>query len=228
MVDDIVGKTFNNLYVKSVTNKYNSYGRRLYLCKCLICGKERLATKANLKRGEVKDCGNHHKYHDITGKIYGNLKVIRVAENQEGHTGTDKSKIWECKCLICGNTCYYSYYQLNSGKYNSCGCKKKNAAKSLTQYRTNPALINSRKIPSTNTSGVMGVSFDKARGKWAANIAFQGTLYRLGRFDRKEDAITARKKAEENLFDNFLDWYREEHPEQWKRIKENERKKQKQ
>jgi len=47
-----------------------------------------------------------------------------------------------------------------------------------------------------NKSGKTGVSFDKSRNKWASNIKVDGVLYRLGRFDKIEDAINARIDAE--------------------------------
>ena len=53
----IIGQTYNSLTVLSYTDQRNSYGRGLYLCRCLLCGGERLATRANLLRGEIKDCG---------------------------------------------------------------------------------------------------------------------------------------------------------------------------
>lgn len=48
-----------------------------------------------------------------------------------------------------------------------------------------------------NSSGVIGVSFDKLRGKWTSYIN-NGNKKRvsLGRFDSFEDAVKARKKAE--------------------------------
>lgn len=49
--------------------------------------------------------------------------------------------------------------------------------------------------PRNNASGVAGVSWDKAREKWAAQIGQQRKRF-LGRFDHKQDAIAARKKAE--------------------------------
>jgi len=51
-------------------------------------------------------------------------------------------------------------------------------------------------MPSTNTSGVVGVSFDKSRNKWLATITLSNRAKNLGRFDNKNDAITARKNAE--------------------------------
>ena len=58
-----------------------------------------------------------------------------------------------------------------------------------------------------NKSGVVGVNWDKSRGKWQASIRFKGYKYNLGRFDDIQDAIDARKEAGKNIFGNFLIWY---------------------
>lgn len=60
------------------------------------------------------------------------------------------------------------------------------------------------KIPSNNTSGVRGVSQTK-NGKWVSYITLRRKRYTLGTFKNKEDAIRARKKAEEELFDPILE-----------------------
>lgn len=52
-------------------------------------------------------------------------------------------------------------------------------------------------VRSNNTSGVPGVS--RKRDKWIAKITYKKVSYRLGCFADKEDAITARKKAEADL-----------------------------
>ena len=54
-------------------------------------------------------------------------------------------------------------------------------------------------IPSTNTSGIMGVSWHKASGKWGASINTNKKHIHLGVFARKADAAKARKDAEEKL-----------------------------
>ena len=46
-----------------------------------------------------------------------------------------------------------------------------------------------------NTSGVCGVSWNKARGKWLAHIKIDGRLKNIGLFDRLEDAAVARAEA---------------------------------
>lgn len=47
------------------------------------------------------------------------------------------------------------------------------------------------KRPKTNTSGVKGVRFHEATGKWIARIKVDGASRHIGLFDDKEDAIRA-------------------------------------
>lgn len=49
-------------------------------------------------------------------------------------------------------------------------------------------------------SGVNGVYFDKDRGKWAAQIRYNGNRYNLGRYLDKNDAIVARLSAEKQYY----------------------------
>lgn len=63
--------------------------------------------------------------------------------------------------------------------------------------------MQNRSVPKNNTSGVIGVSWDKQREKWCARIRINGTQRTLGRFDNKEDAIIARLKAEQQYFGEF-------------------------
>lgn len=51
-------------------------------------------------------------------------------------------------------------------------------------------------LPKNNTSGVIGVSFNKRRGKWFAQIRSNKKKYYLGLFDSFLDAVKARKEAE--------------------------------
>lgn len=56
------------------------------------------------------------------------------------------------------------------------------------------------KIHSSNTSGVSGVSYNKSHRKWYSWISHKGIRYNLGFFDNFEDAVLARKKAEQELY----------------------------
>lgn len=55
---------------------------------------------------------------------------------------------------------------------------------------------NRQKIQASNTSGHTGVTWDKRRGKWYAQINIGGTNIYLGRFTNLDDAIAARKAGE--------------------------------
>ena len=59
------------------------------------------------------------------------------------------------------------------------------------------------KIRNNNTSGVVGVEFDKRRNRWVASIKYCKKEYYLGSFKNKEDAITARKSKEKELFGEY-------------------------
>ena len=53
-----------------------------------------------------------------------------------------------------------------------------------------------RKTPCTNTSGVMGVSWDAANSKWQAAIWVDGKSIKLGRHKNFGEACAARKAGE--------------------------------
>lgn len=68
----------------------------------------------------------------------------------------------------------------------------------------------SGKTRTTNTSGVTGVSFKKSTDRWIAYIKYKGKLIQLGSFKEKNEAIQARKEAEEILFKPILEKYGKE------------------
>lgn len=206
----IIGMTFNNLKVDKITNEYNSYNRRLYECTCLICGNKRLATKQNLQRNEIKDCGKHNPYNDISGQKFGKLTAMYVTD-KKSHT-KNRCKVWHCKCE-CGKECNALYDRLVSGSVTSCGCVRSEHLKSLYKDGTAPCKLDGTKIRETNTSGVTGVYYDKSRGKWTAEIMFKKKKYYLGRFEKKEDAVKARKQAEEKYFGEYLKSIKEQEQE---------------
>jgi len=51
-------------------------------------------------------------------------------------------------------------------------------------------------MPKTNTSGVMGVHWDKRREKWMAYMRQNGKRKHLGHYDDFDIAVSARKNAE--------------------------------
>ena len=63
-------------------------------------------------------------------------------------------------------------------------------------------MANCRK-PSTNRSGLKGVSWDAINQRWRASISVRGKSINLGRFSTKRLAHTAYLKAAQNAFAEF-------------------------
>ena len=54
-----------------------------------------------------------------------------------------------------------------------------------------------------NTSGVVGVYFKKTTNRWFASITVNYSTIHLGYFDTFEQAVAARKRAEDKYFGEF-------------------------
>lgn len=55
--------------------------------------------------------------------------------------------------------------------------------------------LNSKNNRKNNTSGFIGVSYDRSRRKWSASITINYKKIHLGRFHYKKDAVKARREA---------------------------------
>lgn len=148
------------------------------------------------------------KYIDITGNRYNKLVAIKNV----GSSKTYKCALWECSC-DCGNTVIVPSSRLKNGDIKSCGCfRKEYQKKDLKNNReknlingTNVAIINSLKVNKNSKSGHKGVC--RAKGKWYAYISIKKQTYSLGYFDKIEDAIKARREAEEKFFKPIIEKY---------------------
>lgn len=60
-----------------------------------------------------------------------------------------------------------------------------------------------RGLQSNNTSGYSGVDWAKREQQWRARIKVNGKEIHLGYFNKLEDAINAKKQAEEKYFKEF-------------------------
>lgn len=61
-----------------------------------------------------------------------------------------------------------------------------------------------------NTSGFKGINYIPSSNKWLARISYGGRKIHLGRFKTLQEAITARAKAEKDLYGRFSGSYIEE------------------
>lgn len=207
---DLTGRRFGALVVIEWTEE-KSCGHALWRCRC-DCGQELKVRSDALCSGNTKSCGCAKRecagsnVRDITGMRFGSLVADYPLTMRRG-----RRVQWHCRC-DCGKEAVYTANELIYCGVRSCGCGK--------QYNLPTALHDvggtcveqpeSRKLRSDNTSGCTGVSREK--NGWRAQIKFQGKCYFLGLFDEYEDAVTARKRAEEFYFANFLRWYYSTHP----------------
>lgn len=68
---------------------------------------------------------------------------------------------------------------------------------------TNQQNCRNRSLQWNNTSGVSGVNFSEEIGKWIARIYDKGNSIYLGSFSNFDEAVRARKKAEEKYYQQY-------------------------
>lgn len=127
-----------------------------------------------------------------------------------------------CKC-DCGNikSIQKKFITRQKSATKSCGCYRKEISsiggkKTITKnseeqintnkkFNTNFQIIRTDEPPKNNTSGHKGVAFDKSRNKYMAYINVHDKRIYLGRYETIEDAIKARKQAEEKHYKPLLE-----------------------
>lgn len=215
-----IGTTIGNFKILDLKRE----NRRTYFyIECLLCANKKWMRADSILAGRFESCGCYNKEHnlkkavDIKNQTFGRLTAIKETKERDKNNG---AVIWECKCS-CGNIVYVSAGSLTRNMTRSCGCLgRENSVKNgkavgkyiKENFCINGTNINNLKMKRNvkNTSGIKGVGFSTERNKWVAQIRFKGKNYYLGRFDDIKDAIEIRKRAEEELFGSFLEWYEKE------------------
>jgi hypothetical protein len=82
---------------------------------------------------------------------------------------------------------------------NECDNRKSNL-RVCTQSQN---LMNYVEKPSNNTSGHIGVCWDKSTNKWIAHLAIMRKHKSLGYYDNFEDAVEARRQGELKYYGNY-------------------------
>lgn len=154
------------------------------------------------------------KVKDITGQRFGRLVVI----SDTGKRYKNGITLWLCKC-DCGNEIIVGKNSLMQGYQISCGCKLRENGIKLAEAGmafdkkhnfkdgTKLNLITNDITYKSNTSGTRGVHFDKKRQVWVAKLMLRGEYVMIEHFINKQDAINARKEAEEKYFKPILEKY---------------------
>ena len=189
-IKDITGRKFGKLTALFALNEVRGSS---YMWHCVCeCGNELDVRLSSLTSGNTTSCGCQRreklkgKARDISGETFGLLTAIAPTDKRE-----NGSVVWSCRCK-CGNNAEVPLIRLTSGNVKSCGCLKKNR---MNRNQDKEKISELRK---DNKSGHKGVC-QKRNGKWIAYIMKKGHRYYLGSYDNKDDAVTARIKAEKEL-----------------------------
>lgn len=143
---------------------------------------------------------------DLTGKQYGDLVVLGKADTNK------KGRYWECECS-CGKKVTVKQSDLKNRVITSCGHVEEAAAPVVTKAApakkkvvaaetAAPAAAPKKKAPAkkaSNGTGHVGVTQVELKSgtRFKANISVDGKNKHLGTFDTLEEAVAARKEAEE-------------------------------
>ena len=193
-----------------------------WLCECNCMNKTRMVCLGNdIKRGKVKSCGcsrllfvKKRNDYDLSGE-YG----IGYCSN----TGTefyfdieDFDKIKDY-CWYEAFARGYSYVNTNISRgksirmhqllgytgYDHIDRNALNNRKCNFRQASNSENARNHTKANNNTSGFIGVSWNKQRQKWVSYIIINNANKYLGIFKNKEDAIKMRLQAEAKYFGEF-------------------------
>lgn len=217
---DLTGKKIGRLTViKRVEN--NSRRQSQWLCKC-DCGNEVIIVGSSLVNERTKSCGclriekfieHNKKYntYDLTNEYgvgytsntnkpfyfdledYDLIKDYCWRENDKGYilTYIDGKQIRMHKLFIESDFVDHINHNLSDNRK----CNLRPTTNSQNQMNA--------KLRINNTSGVTGVHWSTKRKKWFATITINQKRIQLGGFIKFDDAVKARKEAEEKYFGEF-------------------------
>ena len=202
---ELTGQRFGKLTVLYRAGN-DRHGKAIWVCRC-DCGAEREVLGANLLSGHTSSCGCTSR-RDLAGERMGHLEVLGLSEHKSGR-GKRTERLWECRC-DCGETVYRATDSLMRGDTNMCAaCAEKYAAERMRAEAgyvdgTQISRIRSERLSAANSSGARGVYLDRRTGRWRARLKFKGKLMNFGSYSDFNDAVKARRQAEEEYFGEFL------------------------
>lgn len=111
---DLKGRRYGKLLV--ISQAPSQASGAAWNCRC-DCGTDLVVTSSNLRKGQKQcaACGLSHARHDLSGKRFGRLTVVRFAESRKFNA------FWLCKC-DCGKEATVRAAALMQGVTLSCGC----------------------------------------------------------------------------------------------------------
>lgn len=226
---DLTGQKFGRLMVKRL-GKHGSNIKTTWFCTC-DCGADDVEVRADqLKSGETKSCGCYNnencrelgkqrkKYntYDMTGKYgmgyttngekfyfdiedYDKIKDCYWSVGNTGYMRTaDNNGNWMLMHRLIAGILDDPKFQVDHINHNTTDNRKVNL-----RVCSNSENARNRDVSKYNKTGVTGVYWHQARKKYAAAITVNYKKISLGYFEDINDAIEARKEAEEKYFGEY-------------------------
>lgn len=225
---DLTGKKFGRLTaLKRVEDYVSPKGNRetRWLCKC-DCGNNIIVLRNSLTSNNTKSCGclntekriarcklsKKYNTYDLTGE-YGIGYTSKGEEFYFDLEDYDKIKnycwIINNGYVVCSNENILMHRLIMGHPYNMVidhihGEKTRNDNRkfNLRICEQQENIMNCR-TSKNNKSGVTGVSWHKRSNRWCAYIMINYKKIHLGCFDSFEDAVKARKNAENKYFGEY-------------------------
>ena len=203
--NDLTGQKFG-MYTVIGPAESSTTGQRRWTCRC-DCGEVRVVFASNLKKGHSVSCGCR-RLRNLEGERVGRLTVLERSDRYASR-GKRKVQLWKCLC-DCGNVTYKATDTLTNPEQSMCSdCAQRYAAACAREGAgfvegTQLSKIQNLTQVSKNFTGVRGVYFEAKTRKYRARLRFQGKLYNLGSYSTLEEAVQARRVAEEDIYGNFL------------------------
>jgi phosphotransferase system IIB component len=229
---DLTGQKFDRLTVIKRGEDYiTPSGKRniRWLCKCACDGKEVLVLGSSLKKGNTRSCGclmiekvteickarKKYNIYDLSGE-YG---IGYTTNNEAFYFDLEDYDLIKDYCwsldkheylIACANInremIKMHRLVMNCPDdmdvdhiYHDNFDNRKTQLRMVTKSQNQM----NRKLNINNTSGVKGVYWDSKNQKWQAQINIDNKRIHLGRFNDINDAINARKQAEEKYFGEY-------------------------
>ena len=202
-----------------------------WLCECNCEAHNRVFVRqADLKRGHTRSCGclrseetaeaNKIKKKKINQYTVVNDIVVGLTFNTQKEFYVDVKNFDKIKDICWCETIQrgmprlmgrdietgkniFMHQLLGFANYDHIDRNELNNLESNLRPATASENSQNRKRNSNNTSGVIGVGWDKNCQKWVARIKIQGHSIYLGSFINKDEAIITRLKAEQKYFKEF-------------------------
>lgn len=228
---DLTGQTFDRLTVIKRADDYvrpnGQHGAR-WLCKC-SCGNYVVVLGQLLREKKTRSCGCLHneelaearkKYN--TYNVSSNYGVGYTFKGEEFYFDLEDYDKIKDYCWTIRNNGYVTAYCPTTKNHILLhrlimGCDNDNLyidhihgnktrndnRKSNLRIATPSQNIMNKPLLKNNTSGVTGVSWNKRKGRWESYITIDDKRKGLGYFSNFNDAVAARKAAEEKYFGEY-------------------------